>query len=807
GGQLEKVDIQGRIAPPSGEQVLLPLSGPRTALGAADFTLRLDAASGNDWDLALSADRLTRPDLSLRRAALTGHGTLDQSAGFALRGDIRAALSGLELADPAQQRAVGRDITLDGEIARDAGGALEFNGFELTGSDYTATLDGTLSGLESGLEMDGRLRLGAADLSRFSDLAGQDLGGSVTAELRGKGAPLAGSFDLALDMRAQDLSAGIEQVDKLIAGPSTLVLEASRDTAGLNIRRFELQGTALSASAQGSVKSADSTLSFRAALDDLARVTPSVSGPLTLSGDLKQAGTVWQGDVNLTGPDSSRAELTGTVDPKGDADLTFDAALDRMERFVPELAGRLSAKGHATRAAGLWAIDANATGPSGIATQVTGSFDEAAGTADLDAKGELRLEGANPFLKPNSVSGKAEFDLKMKGAPSLAALSGTIRTAGGRMAIPAAAQTLENIAGTVTLDNSRANLALSAALGAGGGFRVSGPVALTAPYDGRIAVDLLNLTLTDNRSVTSSANGQLLLAGPLTAGPLLSGQITFGETNLNLSAVSGSAAAAPIPEITHVAEPAAVRATRDRAGLIETGDSGKSGPAIRLDIALLAHNRVFARGFGLQAELGGDLRIRGTTAAVEPSGQIELIRGTLDLLGRRLKLTKGIVSMQGDLQPYVEFESSTSTEDGKATIQIAGPMDAPKISVFAEPERPAEEALAMLVFGSRISDLSPFVIAKMAASLATLGRSGGASDQVRKATGVDTVDIGTDAGGAGQFGAGTYLSDKVYTDFNVNTKGETELNLNLDLTDSLTVKGSVSNDGSTGLGLFFERDY
>ena len=811
-GQVEVLDMKGAITPPSGDSVVLPLSGPKTTLGAARFTLALDTDDGTGadagWDLLLSTDRLSRPELDLTRATLTGHGTLDQSAGFAIAGDINAALTGLSLADPAQQQAVGSDIALNGKIARDAGGAFEFNGFELHGSDYSATLDGTVGGFDTGLEVDARLRLGASDLSRFSAIAGQDLGGAVTAELVGEGKPLDGTFDFTLDMRADDLSAGIEQVDSLIAGPSTLSMKAARDTSGLTLHRFALDGQALSASASGSLKSSDSALTFAAALDDLARVTPSVSGPLKLSGDLKQAGTVWTGDVALKGPDSSRADLSGSFDPAGDADLQFDAALDRLERFVPELAGQLTAQGSASRTGGIWTVDAQAAGPSEITTRLTGSFDEAAGTADLDATGKLRLEGANPFLKPNSIIGAAAFDLKLQGEPSLGALSGTITTSGGRMAIPSAAQTLEDISGTVTLGQSRAVLAMNTRLGAGGQIRVSGPVALEAPFDGRITVDLLNLILTDNRSITSSANGQLVLAGPLTAGPKLSGQIEFGETNINLTTMSGSAAAASIPDgIRHVGEPAAVRATRDRAGLIETGDGGSSGPAIGLDISLLARNQVFARGFGLQAELGGALRVRGTTAAVEPSGQIDLIRGTLDLLGRRLKLTKGIVSLQGDLQPYVEFESTTTTEDGKATIQIAGPMDGPRISVYADPERPAEEALAMLVFGSRVSDLSPFMVAKMAASLATLGRSGGASDKVREATGVDTVDIGTDSSGAGQVGAGTYLTEDIYTDFTVNTKGDTTVNLNFDLTDSITVKGSVDNAGETGVGLFFERDY
>lgn len=191
-----------------------------------------------------------------------------------------------------------------------------------------------------------------------------------------------------------------------------------------------------------------------------------------------------------------------------------------------------------------------------------------------------------------------------------------------------------------------------------------------------------------------------------------------------------------------------------------------------------------------------------------PSGQIELIRGNFDILGRRLALTKGIVTLQGDLTPYIEFASSTSTSDGTATIEIAGPLDAPEVDVYSDPERPAEEALAMLLFGNRFSELSPFVIAQMAASLAQLSGAGGDPTKgLRDSTGVDTVDIGASAGGAARLGAGAYLSDNLYTDFTVNTEGDTEVNLNLDVTDSFTVRGTVDGRGETGLGMFFERDY
>jgi translocation and assembly module TamB len=495
--------------------------------------------------------------------------------------------------------------------------------------------------------------------------------------------------------------------------------------------------------------------------------------------------------------------------PDGTARVDFDAALTRLERLIPTLTGTATAKGSAERSpAGAWQITVAAQGPGGIAGDVAGGFDEPSGRADMRATGRLNLNLANLFVAPNSADGVANFDLTLRGQPALAALAGTITTSGASFAIPSAAQTVNNIAATVTIADGQARVLVDGGLrGAPGGFRVSGPVALVAPFDSRIAIDISGLGLTDNVIYSTSADGQLLLSGPLLGNPALSGQIVFGETDINLNAATGAAGAPPIPDIVHVAEPGPVLATRDRAGLTEQAKPG-SKTAIGLDLRLIARNRVYVHGFGLQAEMAGDIAIRGSSADVQPSGQIEMIRGSLDILGRKLKLTRGIISMQGNLQPYVEFQSTASTSDGQATIEISGVIDAPEVSVFADPDRPAEEALAMLLFGNRFTELSPIVIAQMAASLARMGGAGGnGSKSLRNSTGLDTVGVETSESGTAQARAGAYLSDNVYTELTVNADGETEVNLNLDLTESLSVRGTVGNSGDTRMGVYFGRDY
>ncbi|WP_254441250.1 translocation/assembly module TamB domain-containing protein [Ruegeria atlantica] len=1026
GGTLQLAALQGRITPPDGTTVVLPVKGGETSIEAAQISALFDQKNGNLWDLSLTANAFQSPQAKLDTARITAQGTLEQGTSFSVTGDLQAIVDGIDLNDQALNTAFGENITLDGQFDYGSDQSLNLSGFELVGTDYTLGLDALIDGLNSGLTVDGSATLEASDLSRFSDLAQLDLGGSASARVDGTGSPLERSFDgklvlegsnlvtgrddidpvikgettitldasrgsdgitirefdlnseaaqakasgevttpdgnLTIDGKARvnasdlsvfsglakrelggalraemdgkgtvqtlefdgtasvigqdiqtgmsdidplltgkttitwdgvrttdlieireatvngtaltakvaatvddptgelsvdgtarvnapdlslfsglakrdlggsvsanvqgngnlanrvfdvqgnvdadDLQTGIDLVDKLIQGRTTLNIDADKDDDGMEVRTFSLKGTALSATASGKLDREAGGLTFSAQLDDLSRVMTSMSGPLTLDGNVAPTGSGLEGDMRLSGPDSSYAALTGTVDTDGSADLGFDAKLNRIERFAPEFPGTVAATGTAKRDNGVWTIDGSANGPAEINSTIAGTFDENSGEADLRAQGGINLGVANIFISPNKIEGSARHNLRLKGKPELSSLSGSITTSGTSFAIPSIGQTITGISGSVELAQSRANISLNGGMRAGGTFTVSGPLDLTPPLNANIVTRLNQLVLTDKLLYETTLNGEIAMTGALAGNSAVSGQITFEKTNINLAAAAGAVGAAPIPEIRHVNESSAVYLTRERAGLIVKEGAEKSDSRIALDVSLLAPKAVFVRGRGVNAELGGRLNIGGTTTAVIPSGQIELIRGHFDILGRRLALTKGIVTLQGDLTPYIEFASSTSTSDGTATIEIAGPLDAPEVDVYSDPERPAEEALAMLLFGNRFSEISPFVIAQMAASLAQLSGAGGdATKGLRDSTGVDTVDIGASEGGAGRLGAGAYLSDNLYTDFTVNTEGDTEVNLNLDVSDSFTVRGSVDGRGETGVGVFFERDY
>ena len=318
---------------------------------------------------------------------------------------------------------------------------------------------------------------------------------------------------------------------------------------------------------------------------------------------------------------------------------------------------------------------------------------------------------------------------------------------------------------------------------------VWGSVGLAAPYPADLDVTLDNVGLRNPQLFKTVLDANLRLTGPLTGGALLSGRVNLGETELRMPA-TGLGGAGDLPGLRHVNEPGPVRTTRARAGLLGgpsmQGTAGNG--AVALDLTLSAPNRVFVRGRGLDAERGGEIALRGTTAAIVGSGALNLIRGRLANLH--------IVA--------------TNESDGVSTsVVIEGRADAPVVRFTSSPEMPQEEVLARLLFGRGLQNISALQAARLAAAVATLaGRGGeGIVGNLRKAFGLDDLDLATDAEGGTTLRAGKYLSDNLYTEVEVDQDGKSRINLNLDIRPGVTAKGTLGSDGDAGIGIYLERDY
>ncbi len=629
-----------------------------------------------------------------------------------------------------------------------AGGDVTLTALNLQVADATLNAAGSVSPERPGLPVTGNLQATINDLSRFAALSKQNLAGKLDLSLDGSGALQGQDFQVSASLNGNGVKTGIATLDQLIAGSLTFSTVSGRSGNQLDIRSLSLKSSQLQLDIKGD-DNRTGPLQINGRLANLGLLAPGFDGPLSASGTIAHLG-----------PDA---------------------------RDV--------------------AVALSAIGPGGTTANVQGNIVNYGERVDLALTGKAPMALANNFITPRSVQGNAAFDLRLSGPPTLSALSGTISTNDARLSLPALKFAVQNVAGTVSLASGSAQIDMAGQLRDGGRATVAGTINLATPFVGDISANLENAVLTDRILYETTVNGNVAIAGPLTGGARIGGELQLDETTVRIPS-STAAASVSLPDIQHLNEPANVRATRARAGLVKTAET-KPGKPFPLSLTINAPNRIFVRGRGLDAELGGRLFLTGDTNNVVPSGFFQLIRGRLDILGKRLDLTEGLIDLRGALDPYLRFVAETQSDDISIQVIIEGLASEPEITFQSQPELPQEEVVSRLLFGRGLDTVSPFQAAQLASAVATLaGRSNNdIVGRLRDTVGLSDLDISSTEEGSTQVKAGAYLSKNIYSEVTADSEGRQEINLNLDINSRLTVKGGLDNEGGTGLGIFFEKDY
>lgn len=237
---------------------------------------------------------------------------------------------------------------------------------------------------------------------------------------------------------------------------------------------------------------------------------------------------------------------------------------------------------------------------------------------------------------------------------------------------------------------------------------------------------------------------------------------------------------------------------------------------IILDVLVDAPRQIMVRGWGLDAEFGGSLEIKGRADDPKFYGNFEALRGRYSEFGKVFKFTKAKMEFSGSVPPSPTLDIETKGNAGEiiAIVNIAGSVLKPEISFSSEPVLPQDEVMSHILFGEDLDSISPFQAVQLAQALSRFtGQGSGASafdpvGALRDVTGLDDLRVGTDEQGGANFGAGKYLSDKVYLEFESGTEeGSGSANVQVEVTPNVTVESEIGQDASGGLGVFWKWDY
>lgn len=368
--------------------------------------------------------------------------------------------------------------------------------------------------------------------------------------------------------------------------------------------------------------------------------------------------------------------------------------------------------------------------------------------------------------------------------------------------------------GRIDFDGSRAVIqGINGRLAQGGTITVSGSVTTTAanlPAD--LAIRVVNGRYSDGNMINANFGADLTIRGALLGDGVVGGQITLGRTEIQIPDRIGGGATAI--QVTHINAPAGFvpPQPRMRPGRGGSAPAAPSGGGLGLNITLVATQGVFVRGgFGIDAEVGGSLRIVGTTGNPQAIGGLELQRGRMEVLGRRFDFTRGEITFSGSLTPVIDFSATTSTTDATVTLNVIGPASQPDIRFTSSPEMAEEEILSRLLFQRGVGALSPLQAVQLVDAVAQLTGAigqGGIFARIRQATGLDDLDIRQSATGGTTVGIGRRINERLRLGVEAGTDaGSGRVTIDLDITQNLRAKAEAGQDGSGKVGLTYEREY
>ncbi|RUW20322.1 translocation/assembly module TamB domain-containing protein, partial [Mesorhizobium sp. M4B.F.Ca.ET.013.02.1.1] len=831
----------------------------KDAKGAIAFALNAQGPSlAPDLSLTVDSDRLSVAAREITGLKLTATGKADAAnpaanvqltgnvAGQALQGsavlattDGKSAINGLLLS--LGKNRISGDLALDeafvpaGTIALDlpdigplAALALEKAegdvrgtiAFTKTANGPNVTVKATTAAISRG---DLSARNVAIDALVANYLAAPAISGKVRADSVTSGGTVVSGInvDLKRDGDWTGFSGGATVKDIPAKAAGRVRVANGTTTIELASGQATVQGIKAAIAQASTVSIANGTTSLDRLVLNLGGGTATVTGKVGQALDINAAlakvpaslANSFSRGLDAAGSISGTVKVTGAP---GNPSVAFkiDAGGVQIAQTRSAGLGGMNISSSGTFAGKKLTFDANISDGAGLGLKGGGSVTTAGTPAlvlDFSGKVPFSFLAAKLAAQGLSLSGTANVNVQVRGPATSPVIGGTVSTSGARLVDARSGLAVNDIAADVSIGSGVARInRLTGTLSTRGSLSASGTVGINPAqgFPADLSVKLTDGRYTDGRVVTANLGGDLTIKGPLVSAPVVAGTVNLAKTVITVpEKLPGSLAAL---NVKHKGAPAAVRA-QDKALRPATTSGGGGGSGLALDVTVNAPNQIFIQGRGVDAELGGSLKLTGPASSPHAVGTFTLQRGRLSILAKRLTFTEGTVGFSGSLVPYLNLTATTTTSSATVTIVVSGEATNPKFTFSSVPALPEDEVLAQLIFGRSMSNLSPLQIAQLAEAAAQLAGVGGSTsllENLRSAIGVDDLDVTTDEKGGTAVSAGKYLNDRTYVTIQKGDKpGSGKAAIDLNVGRGVKLRGEATDAGEAKGGIFYEREY
>lgn len=487
--------------------------------------------------------------------------------------------------------------------------------------------------------------------------------------------------------------------------------------------------------------------------------------------------------------------LALVLDAAGVAHPAFrlEGTLDGDGQWQRAASGAWSGRGQLTSARGsvVWADRDDLPAPGW--SQLVASVEADAGRqrmtvrADLDhggrLDGTLELRGRQQALAGNldlqlhdlgwlalagntlaNVRGAADAHFSFGGTLAAPGLAGSAAIRGFAAEVPAAGLKLSH--GTLTVGTLTGHeLQVTGQVQSGDGtLDVDGRVGLGDGLPMQLAIRGQQFTAASIPVAQVVVSPELTLAHT-TDGFALDGSVRLDRAEVNLDKLPGAGAPQPSSDVVVVDRP---QPARDAALPVRA--------TVKVDLGQRTH----LVGFGLDGRLHGMLTVNERPGqAATGQGQIT-VDGTYKAYGQNLDIERGRLLFAGTpldnpglaIRAVRKLNPNATIDEGQQVgLEISGTAHRPVLTVFSQPLMEQSDALAYLVTGKPLAQVTGGEGDMLGAAAQALGSAAGnlLAKRIGSQLGVDDIGVASSEalGGNSAFTVGKYLSPRLYLSYGV----------------------------------------
>ncbi|MCB8821770.1 translocation/assembly module TamB domain-containing protein [Microvirga rosea] len=526
------------------------------------------------------------------------------------------------------------------------------------------------------------------------------------------------------------------------------------------------------------------------------------------------AASIFSPGLNISGILDGGAQVRGPLSrPDGNWRLQISDLATPQTRSFGLPATDVAANGQLRN--GRTSLAASVRAGSAGTLKISGDLPlSATGDIDLSVQGRLDLNVANNYLSISgrSVTGAVDIDARVTGSTINPLVTGSANLSRGSFTDAEQGIRLSDIRGRVVARGTDIAIEqMTASTRNGGSLTASGRIRIdpAAGFPGDIRISGSRAELASNDIVTTTADLSIFLSGPLAQNPRINGEIRILSMEVSIPERLATTIR-PLEGTKHV-RPTPTAAARLALAARAKASTRRTTPFnAALDLTVSAPSRIFVRGRGIQAELGGSLRLTGTLADPVAIGAFDLRNGRFTIVGTRLDLTRGRLTFTGDLTPETDFAAETRAGDVTAQVFVTGSAREPRFAFSSDPALPQDEVLSRILFSKASGGLSVGQAVQLAQVAAQFAGGGGDDvfETLRRSLGVEGLDLSFGADGGPTIGISKALSDRISVGVRAGASAEQSgVSVDIDVTRRIRVQGEVGANGNTSVGIGAEWEY